>query len=96
MTTLRTPLAIAAGVLLGFAMSAGVARADLHDPLATKGQVLSKPSINADAPAAQDLAVPAATARSAVKGGLQKAGLMKRIENQDTTREQEGESCNHD
>ncbi len=96
MTTLRTPLAIAAAVLLGLTMSAGFARADLHDPLAIKGQVLSKPSIGADAPAARDLAVPTTTALSADKGGLKQAGLTKRVQDQDTTREQQGESCNHD
>ena len=93
MTISKTSLSVAAGVsalLLGVAMSAGFARADLHDPLVGKGQVLSKPSIGADAPAAQDLRAPTTMARSAV------AGLMKRIENQDTTVEEEAPSCNHD
>lgn len=88
MTGSRTPLAIAAGVsalLLGFAMGAGVARADPQDPPATKGQVSSQAAVKTDAPAAHDQAV-AATA----------AGLPKGIEAQDTTREEEGESCNHD
>ncbi len=93
MTISKTSPGIAAGVsalLLGFAMSAGFARADLHDPLAGKGQVSGKPSIGADAPAAQDPRAPTTMARSAV------AGLMKRIENQDTTVEEEAPSCNHD
>ncbi len=86
-------LTVAAGVsalLLGVAMGAGVARADLHDPLAGKGQVPGKPSISAAAP------VLATAARGAVKDGPEQAGPMKRIEDQDTTREQEGQSCNHD